>query len=79
MRRFYISLILVVLAMAGCSSLKAGYMHGLTERDVRGQILKAQSGPGKDRLDVEIKYDPTIRNFVGQQPSLPDYIYTQGQ
>jgi len=57
--------------------MKAGYRHGLTERDVRGQVLNAQSGPGKDRLEVEMEYDPTIRNFVGAQASPPDYIYTQ--
>ena len=68
-----ILLIFVALVVTSCT----GYMHGYTERAVRGQVLNAQSGPGKDRLELEMKYDPTIGNYVGEQPDLPDYIYTQ--
>ena len=76
MRIPYASILILALVI-GCSSMQAGYEHGFTERNVRGQVLSTKSGPGQERLAVEMKYDPAVRNFVGEQPSPPDYIYVQ--
>lgn len=58
-----------LLLTASCASFR----HGFTERQYRGQVLPADSGPGAERLEMETGYDPTVRHMV-ETRGAPDYI-----
>ncbi len=52
----------------GCS----GLVHGYTQASYEGQVLRCDSEGGARRLEIEMNYDATIRNWVNQ--SKPDYL-----
>ena len=66
---FY-GLLAAILIFTGCSAFR----HGYTTRQYQEQLLSAKSGPGKDRLKIEMDYDATVRNYVLDKGT-PDYIY----
>lgn len=65
-----LSLVMLVLALAGC----AAHRHGGSQIDFEGFVVPVDSRPGAIRLQVEMDYDSTINGFVLGKGK-PDYIF----
>lgn len=68
-------LIVSLVSLVSC----AGWRIGSTMNEYQGQVLRVSNdGPGAKRLELEVAYDPTLRNFIAQNEP-PDYIYVESQ
>ncbi len=52
-KKFLIYMLLINTALMGCSAVR----HGWTTVDYKGQLLSAKSGPGAERLKIEMNYN----------------------
>ncbi|MEM7792350.1 MAG: hypothetical protein AAF546_13175 [Verrucomicrobiota bacterium] len=66
--------ILISLVLGGCAAVE----KGTTYNKVKDQLLVADSGLGAKRLEIESRYDPTVKGFL-QAAGEPDYIYVESQ
>ena len=71
-RRLAALVCVLALATAGCTAMK----HGASLSRYQGQVLRADRGGGEERLELEMGYDATIRNWVGQH-GWPDYLLVE--
>lgn len=75
MRLFQILILtLLCILLGGC----AAFEHGRTYSKVKKQLLVANSGLGEKRLNIESRYDPTIKGFL-EAAGKPNYIYVESQ
>jgi hypothetical protein len=64
-------LVVALLApLAACTT----WQHGYTLAEVEGQVLQASVGPGAERLELESRFDPSVRTYVANFGA-PDYVY----
>ena len=55
--------LLLLVLLAACPGCVA-FQHGWGAVDYQGLVLDASKGPGAERLQVEMDYDPTVRTFI---------------
>lgn len=71
-----LALAALLVLHAGCTGQqRAGWQIGATLAEYQGQVLRIP-GPGAERLQIEMGYDPALRHYV-EQNSAPDYIYVE--
>src|SRR5438477_386116 len=56
-------------ALAGCIAM----LHGATTEQYRDRVLRARTGPGAQRMQMEVGFDSALRGYV-QANGEPDYI-----
>ena len=64
----------LMLVMTGCVSAQ----HGYTTRSYQGQVLSTAAEAGARRLEIEMAYDASIRNWIAQSGK-PDYILVKSR
>ncbi len=67
-RTLFISVLL--LSVVSCSA----YHHGATLHRYQGQLLRADQGPGAERLAMERDFDASLDTYV-REHGVPDYLY----
>ncbi len=65
-------LLLATVSLGGCTALN----HGATLNRYKGQVLRADSRAGQERLKLEAGYDSTVRHWVDQNGA-PDYLLVE--
>lgn len=68
----------LLLAIAFTSGGCAAVEHGSTYHKVKHQLLVADSGLGKKRLDIEGQYDRSVQAYIAAAGQ-PDYIFVKSQ
>ena len=74
----------VVCTLAGLLSGSASHLgctafrHGSTTTAYQGQLLPAATGPGAERLKIEMAYDRALRTYVGDK-GIPDYVLVESR
>ena len=64
------SLLVLLLMLTGCAATR----HGGTTEYFEGFLVPVSSRPGAMRLQAEMDYDSTVRDFVSGKGK-PDYIF----